>query len=177
MRCQWSWNFQHESPLETCVHHLLYQLLGCSWNHLYQLTSRVHSFVSLQWGAGDTEIKSHLLRTQSLKVLPLKPGVGQYMAMHAMLTARDFFLANFYPFDPFTGCCFFSKTSPEVFLCWLWLTLVPAWACVGAMFVLSVLKESCFQIFMCSVFRTPHPISSGHPASAVLRCFQWCACL
>ena len=34
------------------------------------------------------------MRTQSLKVLPLKPGVGQYIAMHATLTARDFFLAN-----------------------------------------------------------------------------------
>ena len=37
------------------------------------------------------------MRTWSLNVLPLKPGVGQYIAMHAMLTARDFFLANFYP--------------------------------------------------------------------------------
>ena len=37
------------------------------------------------------------LRTHSSKVLPLKPGVGQYIAMHATLTVRDFFLANFYP--------------------------------------------------------------------------------
>ena len=28
-----------------------------------------------------------------------------------MLTARDFFLAYFYPSDPFT--CIFSKTSPD----------------------------------------------------------------
>ena len=41
------------------------------------------------------KLKSHLMRTQSLKVLFLKPGVGQYIAMHATLTARDFFLANF----------------------------------------------------------------------------------
>ena len=62
------------------------------------------------------KLRSHLLRTQSLEVLPLKPGVGQYIAMHAALTARDFFLAYFYPSCPFT--CIFSKTSPDFFLCW-----------------------------------------------------------
>ena len=36
------------------------------------------------------------MRTQNLKVLPLKPGVGQYITMRATLTAKDFFLANFY---------------------------------------------------------------------------------
>ena len=41
------------------------------------------------------KLKSNLMRTQSLKVLPLKPGVGQYIAMHAMLTSRDFVLAIF----------------------------------------------------------------------------------
>ena len=48
-------------------------------------------YYDLQWGAADAEITSHLLRTQSSKVLPLKPGVGQYIAIHAMSTARDFF--------------------------------------------------------------------------------------
>ena len=61
------------------------------------------------------KLMSHLLRTQSLNVLPLKPGVGQYMAIHATLTVRDFFLP----------CLFLlfwsihqhvSKTSP-VFSC------------------------------------------------------------
>ena len=33
------------------------------------------------------------MRTQSLNVLPLKPGVGEYIAIHATLTARGFFLA------------------------------------------------------------------------------------
>ena len=40
--------------------------------------------------------RSHLVRMQSLNVLPFKPGVGQYIAIHATLTARDFFLAYFY---------------------------------------------------------------------------------
>ena len=57
------------------------------------------------------KLKSHLMRTQSLLVLPRKPGVGQYIVMHATLTARDFFLANFYSPGPFT--CIFSKTSPK----------------------------------------------------------------
>ena len=56
------------------------------------------------------KLKSHLMRTQSLKVLPLKPGVDQYIAMHATLTARDFFLANFHQFGPFT-CIFFQNLS------------------------------------------------------------------
>ena len=55
------------------------------------------------------KLKFHLVGTQSLNVLPFTPGVGQYMAMHATLTARDLFLAYFYPSGPFT--CIFFKTS------------------------------------------------------------------
>ena len=72
------------------------------------------------------KLKSHLARTQSLNVLPLKPEVSQYIAVHASLTARDFFLAYFYTSGPFT--CIFSKTSPNFSLCWLWLT---HGSCVG----------------------------------------------
>ena len=36
------------------------------------------------------------LRIQSSQILLLKPGVGQNIAMHASLTASDFFFANFY---------------------------------------------------------------------------------
>ena len=59
------------------------------------------------------KLKSHLGRTQSLKVLLLKPGIGQYIVIHATLTARDFFLAYFYPSGPFT--CIFPKTFPDFF--------------------------------------------------------------
>ena len=52
------------------------------------------------------KLQSRLMRTQSLKVLPIKSGVGQYIAMRATLTARDFFLANFYPSGPST-CKYF----------------------------------------------------------------------
>ena len=66
------------------------------------------------------KLKSHLV---SLNVLPLKPGVCQYIAIHATLTAGDFFRAYFYPSGPFT--CILSETSPDFFLCLLWLTPVP----------------------------------------------------
>ena len=79
-----------------------------------------------QWGAEDAEIKVPSARTQSLNVLLLEPGVGQYIAIHATLTARNFFLAYFYPSGPFT-CIFFQNLS-RFFLCWLWLT---HGSCVG----------------------------------------------
>ena len=53
------------------------------------------------------KLKSHLLRTQSFKVFPSEPGVGQYIAIHATRTARDFSLVYFHPSGPFT--CIFSK--------------------------------------------------------------------
>ena len=56
------------------------------------------------------KLKSHLVRTQSLNVLPLKPGVRQYIATHATLTARVFFLAYFYPSGQFTSI--FPKPLP-----------------------------------------------------------------
>ena len=76
-----------------------------------------------QWGAADAEIKVPSGGNTELKRSPFKVGVGQYIAIHATLTARDFFLAYFYPSGPFT--CVFSKTSPDFFLCWLGLTQVP----------------------------------------------------
>ena len=72
------------------------------------------------------KLKSHLVRTQSVNGLPLKLGVGQYIAMHATLTARYFFLAYFYPSGPFT-CILFQNLS-QFFLCWVWLT---HGSCVG----------------------------------------------
>ena len=75
--------------------------------------------LAFQWGAADAEIKVPSgERTQSLNVLPLKPGVSQYIAIHATLTARDFFLGYFYPSGPFTGIFFFPKPLPIFsFLC------------------------------------------------------------
>ena len=67
---------------------------------------------ALQWGVADAEIKVPSgERTQSLNILPLKPGVGQCIAIHVTLTSTDFFLAYFYPFGPFTYI--FSRTSSD----------------------------------------------------------------
>ena len=72
------------------------------------------------------KLKSHLVRTQSLNVLPLKPWVGQYRAIHATLTARDF---SSLPIStlPVHSPAFFQNLS-RFFLCWLWLT---HGSCVG----------------------------------------------
>ena len=87
-----------------------------------------YSNLALQWGAADAENKVPSGENTELNILPLKPGVGQYIVIRAMLTqvtARDCFLAYFYPSGPFT-CIFFPKPHPIFFLlCWLWLTPVP----------------------------------------------------
>ena len=58
------------------------------------------------------------------KVLSLKPGVGQYIAIHATLTARD--PCYFYPSGPFT--CIFSKHLPKYFAV---LAVTNTGCCVG----------------------------------------------
>ena len=57
------------------------------------------------------KLKANLMRTKSLNVLPLKPGVGQCIAIHATFTARDFVFAYFYTSGLFT-CVFFPKPLP-----------------------------------------------------------------
>ena len=60
------------------------------------------------------KLKSHLMTTQSLNVVPLKARVGKYIAIHAALTARDFFLIFTLPVHL---SAFFYKISPDFFLC------------------------------------------------------------
>ena len=72
------------------------------------------------------KLKSHLERTQSLNILLLKPGVGQYIAIHATLTATvpgisSLLISTF----PVHSPTFFLNLSRFSFLCWLWLTPVP----------------------------------------------------
>ena len=72
------------------------------------------------------KLKSNLSRTLSLKVLRFKPGVGQYIAVHTMLTARDFFLAYFYSSCPFN--CIFSQNLSQVSTA---LAVADTSSCVG----------------------------------------------
>ena len=60
--------------------------------------------LSPQWGTEDAEIKDPSVENQELKGSPFK---AWYIAMHATLTARDFFLANFYLSGPFSWAEFF----------------------------------------------------------------------
>ena len=114
----------------------------CHWKYLLTVKSDRHKdgcYLKHIFGVGMTvclprsgelrtqKLKSHLVRTQSLNVLPLKSGVGQYfIAIHATLTARNFFLAYFFPSGPFT--CIFSKTSPDFVLV---LAVANTGSCVG----------------------------------------------
>ena len=63
------------------------------------------------------------MRTKSLKVLPVKPGVGQYVAIQA---AKNFFLANSYSSGSFTCICF--KNLYQVFPV---LAVANTGSCVG----------------------------------------------
>ena len=72
------------------------------------------------------KLQSYPVRTQSLNGLPLRPGVGQHIAIHATFTARNFFLTYFYPAGPFA--CVFSRASPDFFPV---LAVANAGFCVG----------------------------------------------
>ena len=99
-----------KASMNTCIHHRRGKMTEL---RLYSAeVQRLTLLLYPRSGELRTQkLKSHLVRTQSLNVLSFKPGVGQYIAIHATLTARDFFLAYFYTSGPFT--CIFSKTSPN----------------------------------------------------------------
>ena len=69
------------------------------------------------------KLKSHLVGTQSLNVLPLKPGIGQYTAIMLRLLPgiSTLLISTLRVHSP----AFFQKPLPVFFLCWLWLTPVP----------------------------------------------------
>ena len=58
--------------------------------HLLSMNSGCFTAVPRSGELRTQKLKSPLMRTRTLKVVPLKPGVGQYIAMHGTLTARDF---------------------------------------------------------------------------------------
>ena len=66
-----------------------------------------------QLGAADAEINVPSGENTELKRSPFKAWSRSVLAVHATLTARDFFLAYFYPSGPFS--CIVSKTSPDFF--------------------------------------------------------------
>ena len=74
------------------------------------------AYFTPQWGAADAEIKVPSGENTELKRSPFKVGVGQYIAIHATLTARDFFLASTLPVH---SPAFFPKPLP-IFFCVGW---------------------------------------------------------
>ena len=88
------------------------------------LTPSSASRHTLQGVLRTQKLKTYLLRTQSSKVLPVKPGAGRYIAMLATPTANDFFWLIS---TPRSIHLHLFQNSPAFFLCWLWLTPVPVW--------------------------------------------------
>ena len=80
---------------------------------LTHCTKEIHSHDgSPQWGAADAEIKVPSGENTELKnVLPSKPGVGQYIAIHAtkMPGISSFLFSTL----PVHSPAFFCKTSPD----------------------------------------------------------------
>ena len=87
---------------------------------------RLYFFWSPQWGTAYAKSKDQSVENPEIKGFPFKTWSRSVKAMHDTSTAKDFFLVNFYPPEPFT--CIFSKSSPDFFPYWLWLTPVPVWA-------------------------------------------------
>ena len=100
-------------------YHILLRKKGIYLSHFIIVDIHHRYFTSTQ------KLKSYLVRTQSLNVLPLNLGVGQYIAIHAALTARDFFPAYFYPSGPVI--CIF----PNLFFLLPVLAVANTGSCVG----------------------------------------------
>ena len=81
------------------------------------LISRLFTILSIpqRWEAADAAIKFSSDENTEPKGSPFKAWSGSAYRHACTLTARDFFLANFYPFGTFT--CNFFKTSLKFFLC------------------------------------------------------------
>ena len=87
---------------------------------------------------------THLLRTETSKVLLLQPRVGQNIVMHASLSASDFFLelASTFPFHSLSLFCPPKPLPSFFFLCWLQLMQVPVSACRISQVTLFVIIDS-----------------------------------
>ena len=78
---------------------------------------------TLQWGVADTEIKVPSDENTELKHSRFKAWSRSIYSHTCYAYCQGFLPCLFLPSGTFT--CIFSKTSPNFFLCWLWLTPVP----------------------------------------------------
>ena len=79
--------------------------------HSMKFSRQLFAFYPRSGELRTQKLMSHLLRKTELKDSPFEAWSRYYIAIHATLTARDFFLANFYPSGSFT-CIFFQNLSP-----------------------------------------------------------------
>ena len=103
--------FSASQCLNKCSCNVSQCLDTCSCSASQRLWTGAHA-VAPRWGAADAEIKVPSDEDTELQGSPFKTwSRSVYIAMHASLTARDFFPANFYPSGPFT--CIFPKPLPS----------------------------------------------------------------
>ena len=76
-----------------------------------------------QWGAADAEIKVPSGENTELKRSPFIAWSRSVYSYTCYAYCQGFLPCLFLPFQSIH--LHFSKTSPDFFLCWLWLTLVP----------------------------------------------------
>ena len=74
------------------------------------------------WELRTQKIKFHLVRTQSLNVLPLKPTEGPVYSQTCYVQCQGFLPCLFLHFRSIH--LHFFETSPDIFLCLQWLTPV-----------------------------------------------------
>ena len=84
---------------------------------------------SPQWGAADAEIKVPSGENTELKRSPCKAWSSQYIAIHATLTARDFFLSCLFLYFQSIHLHFFQNLSrffPVLAVANMWFLCRPA---------------------------------------------------
>ena len=93
--------------------HPVYTILH-PMNIISYLCTQSYTLGTPQWRAADVEVQ--------LKCSPFT-ALNRSVYSHTCYVYCQEFVPYFYPSGPFT--CIFSKTSPNFFLRWLWLTPVP----------------------------------------------------
>ena len=112
----------------------------------------IYLAVATVWGTADAEVKHPSVEYTEVKGSPFKAwSRSEYIYSFACApSAKDFFLVNFYPSDPFT--CIFSKTSPEFFLLAV-VTPVPVWTRRVKQATLLIVTDDLMQVPMLSARR------------------------
>ena len=96
-------------------------------SHIKDMTKYWKTALTFRNGQLRTQkLKSHLMRTQSVKVFPLKIGSRSVYCHACYANCRESFLANFYPSGPFTRI--FPKNLSQVFPV---LAVAHTGSCVG----------------------------------------------